>query len=83
MTAFGNETDGIVFRELEPVRVASVMHRGSHAGLSQAYAFIVEWIEQNGYRMSGLARECYIEGVWSGADEKDWLTEIQMPIEKA
>ena len=44
---------------------------------------LVEWIEQNGYRMSALARECYIEGVWSGADEKDWLTEIQMPIEKA
>ena len=82
VAARGNETDGIFFRELEPVTVASVMHQGPYADLPQAYAFIRDWMEQNGYRASGLARECYIEGVWSGAPETEWLTEIQFPVEK-
>ena len=45
------------------------MHRGSYADLPSAYAFAMEWVEQNGYRVAGLFRESCIEGVWSGAPE--------------
>ena len=83
VTAYGTETDGIVFREIPAVRVASVMHRGPYADLPQAYAFAMDWVEQNGYRPAGLARESYIDGVWNQKDEADWLTEIQIPLEKA
>lgn len=78
----GVETDGIVFEEVPAATVVSVMHRGSYADLPSAYAFAMEWVEQNGYRVAGLFRESYIEGVWSGAPESDWLTEIQVPVEK-
>ena len=79
---YGVESDGIVFEEAPAVTVASVMHRGSYADLPRAYAFAMDWIEQNGYRASGLARESYIDGVWSGIPESEWLTEIQVPVEK-
>lgn len=79
---YGAETDGIVFEEVPAATVVSVMHRGSYVDLPRAYAFAMEWIEQNGYRMVDLPRESYIDGVWSGAPEPEWLTEIQVPIEK-
>ncbi|MEI3230324.1 MAG: GyrI-like domain-containing protein [Gordonibacter pamelaeae] len=79
---YGVETDGIVFEEAPAVTVASVMHRGPYADLPRAYAFAMDWIEQNGYRASGLARESYIDGIWNCTDESQWLTEIQVPVEK-
>lgn len=79
---FGVESDGIVFEEAPAVTVLSVMHRGSYADLPRAYAFAMEWIEQNGYRTTDFARESYIDGVWNCDDESQWLTEIQVPVEK-
>lgn len=42
----------------------------------------MEWVERNGYRLTDLPRESYIDGVWSGIPESEWLTEIQVPVEK-
>lgn len=81
--AFGVESDGIVFEEVPAVTVVSVMHRGSYADLPRAYAFAMEWVEQNGYRVADSPRESYIDGIWSGIPESEWLTEIQVPIKKA
>ena len=83
VTEFGNEVDGIYFRETNPVTVASVMHKGSYADVPQAYAFVMDWVESNGYRVTESSRESYIDGIWNQADEADWLTEIQVPIEQA
>ncbi len=83
VTEFGNEVDGIYFRETNPVTVASVMHKGSYADVPQAYAFVMDWVESNGYRVTESPRESYIDGIWNQADEADWLTEIQVPIEQA
>lgn len=82
VTEMGNETDGIYFREICPATVASVMHRGPYANLSQAYAFIMSWVEKNGYEVAEMPRECYIDGIWNEDDESKWLTEIQVPIRK-
>ena len=82
VTTFGNEVDGIFFRELPAVHVATVMHKGSYADLPQAYAFLMEWVEKNGYRVAVSPRESYIDGIWNQKEEADWLTEIQIPIEK-
>lgn len=83
VTAFGNEVDGIYFREIAPTTVASVMHKGSYDGIPEAYAFALDWVEKNGYRIVDNPRESYIDGIWNQTDEADWLTEIQIPIEKA
>lgn len=79
---FGNEVDGIVFRRTEPIQAVSVMHKGGYADLPKAYAFALDWVEQNGYAIADFARESYIDGIWNQQDESKWLTEIQVPIKK-
>lgn len=46
-----------------------------------AYSFIMKYAEENGYKVSGLVREAYIDDIWNKESSDDWLTEIQLPIE--
>lgn len=73
--------DNIRFKKLQSIPAASVMHKGSYNELSKAYAYAFKWIEENGYKIVGAARESYIDGPWNKQDEADWLTELQIPIE--
>jgi len=82
VTSRGVDGDGIVFKELPAVTVASVLHRGAYDNLGEAYAYAVKWTEQNGYRISGFLRESYIDGMWNKENIDEWLTEIQVPVEK-
>ena len=74
--------DGIVFKKMPAVTVLSVMHKGAYKELGQAYAFAFKWIEENGYSAVDNPRESYIDGIWNKESESDWLTELQVPIEK-
>ena len=62
-------------------KVLSIYHKGTYDKIGEAYAYIMKYAEQNGYNVSGLARECYIDGIWNKESEEDWLTEIQLPVE--
>lgn len=77
----GKETETIKFRKLKPVRVACTYHKGGYSSIREAYAFVLSWIEENGYRMTEPVRERYIDGVWNKESEDEWLTEIQVPVE--
>lgn len=79
--AFGKENELIKFKTLLETKVLSIYHKGSYANIGEAYAFLMKYAEQNGYAVAGLARECYIDGIWNKESEEDWLTEIQLPIE--
>ncbi len=61
--------------------VASVVHPGPFATLGQAYNAILEWIEKNGYRITGSTREVYLQ-YERGGDQSQYVTEVQVPIEK-
>lgn len=78
----GKESDRIKFREVPAVRVLSILHRGAYDEIGEAYAYIMKYAEDNGYKVSGFARECYIDGIWNKESVEDWLTEIQLPIEE-
>ena len=81
VTTFGKENERIKFQTLPEAKVLSIYHKGSYANIGEAYAFLMKYAEQNGYTATGLARECYIDGIWNKESEEDWLTEIQLPIE--
>ena len=81
VTEFGKENEQIRFKVLPEAKVLSIYHKGSYANIGKAYAFLMKYAEQNGYIATGLARECYIDGIWNKESEEDWLTEIQLPIE--
>lgn len=81
VTAFGNESESIKFRKIPAAKVLSIFHKGAYDKIGEAYAFIMKYAEDNGYKAAGLSRECYIDGIWNKESEDEWLTEIQLPIE--
>ena len=78
--SFGKENEHIKFRTLPAAKVLSIYHKGAYDTIGEAYAFITEYAEKNGYEVAGLARESYIDGIWNKESVDDWLTEIQLPI---
>ena len=80
VTTFGKENERIKFRTLPAAKVLSIYHRGAYDTIGEAYAFIVEYAEKNGYEIAGLARESYIDGIWNKESPCDWLTEVQLPV---
>ena len=77
----GVESKTIKFRKLPSITVVSVLHKGTYSGLKNAYAYTFKWIEENGYKVNGLPRESYIDGIWNKENEEEWLTELQIPVE--
>lgn len=77
----GRESDLVKFRKLEAVKVISILHKGAYDMIGEAYAYIIKYARENGYRIKGLARECYIDGIWNKDNVDDYLTEIQLPID--
>lgn len=78
----GNETDTIKFKDLNAVEAVCVYHKGPYDGLGEAYAFSMNWLEQNGYQAIESARECYIDGCWNKDDPADYLVELQFPVKR-
>lgn len=78
----GVPADGADFKVLPPVTVACVLHRGAYADIPKAFAFIMNWIESNGYEIAGNYREQYIDGCWNRDNEDGYLTEVQIPVRK-
>lgn len=82
VTERGKDGDGIIFKEIPAITAVSVLHRGAYDKLGEAYAYAVQWVEQNGYEIAGNLRESYIDGIWNKENIADWLTEIQVPVKK-
>lgn len=77
-----DDFDDIKFKKIKSVTAVSVMHKGSYAGLSYAYAYAFEWMGKNGYTVIEAPRENYIDGIWNKENESEWLTELQIPVIK-
>jgi len=82
VTSRGKDGDGIVFKDIPAITAISVLHRGAYEKIGYAYAYAVRWAEQNVYRITDNVRESYIDGIWNKDNVNDWLTEIQVPVEK-
>ena len=80
VTSVGKENERIRFAVLPAARVLSIYHKGAYDSIGEAYAYIMQYAEQNGYEVAGLARESYIDGIWNKESVEDWLTEIQLPV---
>jgi len=75
-------------------QAACVVHTGSYATIYQAYNALLNWIDANGYRMTGAIRKIYLgysaEGLgfelpptYLTKDSKQFVTELQLEIEKS
>ncbi len=57
--------------------VSPIVHRGSMDNVLATIQVLARWIEDNGYRSAGTARELYLE---CPDDQTLWVTELQEPI---
>ncbi len=62
--------------------MASAIHHGPFAGLSEANHAAVQWISDNGYQICGPGRGIYLQYERAG-DPNAYITEIQYPVRKA
>jgi DNA-binding transcriptional MerR regulator len=82
------ESQRVKVRTLPPVEaMACTIHQGSFITLNDAYQAIGRWIDANGYRICGPAREVYLREArttGSGVSQVDpeTVTEIQFPVER-
>lgn len=82
VTDFGVETPNIKFRLDPKITAISVKHKGAYNNLAKAYSFALNVVKEKGYEIAGPIREVYIHGCWDTESELDYVTEIQIPIQK-
>ena len=75
------EGDDVKVHELPGDQMACLVHHGGFEGFPLAYQAGVQWIEANGYEITGPNREVYLQFRPDG-DPKDYVTEIQFPVAK-
>lgn len=74
--------DQISVYELPAVdTMACLVHQGAFTTLGQAYSALLGWVEVNGYRVIGSTREIYLQYEREG-DPAEYVTEVQLPVEK-
>lgn len=78
----GAENERIHFRELPAAKAVCVYHHGAYELMDEAYAYVVNYAHANGYRISGLTRVSCLDGAWNRSTVEEWLTEIQLPVER-
>ncbi|XUZ24426.1 MerR family transcriptional regulator [Streptomyces sp. RMIT01] len=65
--------------ELPAFEAATVVHRGAMDDVLPAANTLARWLEANGYRSTGYAREVSLE---CPPDRTGWVTELQEPVAK-
>ena len=79
----GTDSAIIQFKRLPAVPMAICMkHYGPYDRFYQSYMELFAYIEQQGYRIAGAPRACYVDGIWNQEDPEKWLSIIQVPVEK-
>ena len=74
------ETDRIRVVDMIENKVLSGMHYGSTENIMDTYADLVEVAQDNNYDIIGSPKEVLIKNFYNCDDEKDFITEIQLPI---
>jgi DNA-binding transcriptional MerR regulator/effector-binding domain-containing protein len=74
--------DGIDIAVLDRIgEAACYLHEGKMNSIGEGYQTLATWIEDNGYRTDGTAREVYV--LSHPEPEERWQTELQMPIARS
>ena len=78
----GTDSAIIQFKCLPAVPKALCMkHVGPYERFYDSYIEAFRYIEEQGYKVAGQPRTCYIDGAWNQEDPEKWLSVIQIPIE--
>ncbi len=70
-------------RVLPETQAACVIHQGAYDGVGTAYNAVMAWLEPNGYKIAGPCRENYLQSPSDTVDPAQYVTGIQVPVERA
>lgn len=62
-------------------KAACAVHIGPFSTIPETYGTMYRWVKENGYSLSGPIREIYHKGDWATDNPKEYVTELQFPIE--
>ena len=78
----GTDSSIIQFKCFPEVPKAFCMkHYGPYERFYESFTEAFAYLEENGYKIAGHPRTCYIDGIWNQEDPEKWLSIIQIPIE--
>ena len=78
----GKDSDIIKFKHLPAVPKALCMkHVGPYERFYESYTEAFKYMEEQGFKIAGHPRTCYIDGAWNQEDPEKWISIIQIPIE--
>lgn len=72
----------IKIKELPPMEVAVIKHKGSTKEYQDTYRKLNEWITKNGYEWAGPAIEVYTKKPKTVGDETIIYANVQVPVKK-
>ena len=75
-----NETDRVRVVDMIENKVLSGIHHGPADDIMSTYEKLVEIAQENHYDIIGSPKEVLIKNVHNCENEKDYVTEIQLPI---
>lgn len=76
-------TERIKVGELPGIeQTACIIYQGPYEKIHEAYFFMMKWLEENGYEITGPDREVYLVGPGQAADSTGYVTELQFPVVK-
>ena len=75
-----NETDRVRVVDMIENKVLSGIHDGPADDIMSTYEKLVEIAQENHYDIIGSPKEVLIKNVHNCENEKDYVTEIQLPI---
>ncbi len=75
-------TTGDNVRRLDPGFCCFATHIGPYDDFTPCYAALGEWIEREGYAVSGPPFELYVKGCEDNVRPDEYVTEIYFPIKK-
>jgi DNA-binding transcriptional MerR regulator/effector-binding domain-containing protein len=73
------ELNGLIVLDQPATSAATIVHRGRIDDVLPTWQALARWIDDNGHRSSGPARELYLD---CPDDPAQWVTELQEPILK-
>lgn len=78
----GIDSNIIQFKRFAAVPKALCMrHVGPYERFYESYTEAFKYMEEQGYKIAGHPRTCYIDGAWNQEDPEKWVSVIQIPIE--
>lgn len=75
------DTEHVRFRTLTAIKVASCIIKGSYDQMSDAYAAVVSWINENGYKINGHMFNIYHVSPAQTQNPDEYVTEACFPVE--